>query len=368
MVVPIIASLVVFCVVLVFAIQRLHRDAPIVADNKTSVAASKQASTTTQSTEGATGSSRAEARSPSSSPDDRNPTFDIARIEPSGDAVVAGRAAPNAAVELLEDGKVHGRAVANGSGEFVIVPLRLPPGTYRLALRSTATDGKQLMSKQTISVSLNPPVDSRPGMANAQLANAPQTVATASEGTAVTLDAIKMDSGGVFHVSGRAQQGASIKLYLNDSYLASATLGADRRFSFTINEGLTPGSYRVRLDAIGPDSSIVKAHLEVPLKLTGSMLASATSDNRVEANDGSQGQRETIEKEELAVVGREPGAAVVVPKVWTAAVARGDSLWRISRSTYGDGRRYPSIFEANRTRIRNPNLIYPGQILVVPKK
>jgi len=67
-------------------------------------------------------------------------------------------------------------------------------------------------------------------------------------------------------------------------------------------------------------------------------------------------------------VGREPSAAIVVPKVLTTAVARGDSLWHISRSTYGDGRRYPSIFEANRTKIHNPDLIYPGQIFVLPKK
>lgn len=370
MVVPTIASIAVSCMVFVFAMQRFHRDALSVVDNKiVSVAASKQASATTQSTKRDSGSSHAEARSPASSPDDRSPTFDIARIEPSGEAVVAGRAAPNSTVELLEDGKVHGRAVANGSGEFVIVPLRLPPGTYRLALRSTGTDGKQVISKQTISVSLNPPLGSRRDLARAEIGNEPQqSAATASDSTAMTLDSVKMDPGGVFHVSGRAQQGASIKLYLNNSYVASATLGPDRRFSFTINDGLTPGTYRIRLEAVAPDPSAVAAHLEVPLKVTGSMIASATSKDRADAppNDNRQGQMNQMKQEPS--VGREPSAAIVVPKVLTTAVARGDSLWHISRSTYGDGRRYPSIFEANRTKIHNPDLIYPGQIFVLPKK
>nr|WP_280986387.1 LysM peptidoglycan-binding domain-containing protein [Hansschlegelia zhihuaiae] len=50
----------------------------------------------------------------------------------------------------------------------------------------------------------------------------------------------------------------------------------------------------------------------------------------------------------------------------TARVKRGDSLWRISRTTYGQGRRYTVIFTANDDQIRNPNLIYPGQVLVLP--
>src|SRR5271163_787613 len=51
------------------------------------------------------------------------PVFDIARIEPAGDAVIAGRAAPGASVELLRDGKAHERAVAERPGQFVMVPL-----------------------------------------------------------------------------------------------------------------------------------------------------------------------------------------------------------------------------------------------------
>ena len=43
-----------------------------------------------------------------------------------------------------------------------------------------------------------------------------------------------------------------------------------------------------------------------------------------------------------------------------------NSLWRISRRVYGAGLRYSVIYQANRDRIRDPNLIYPGQIFVVP--
>jgi nucleoid-associated protein YgaU len=58
----------------------------------------------------------------------------------------------------------------------------------------------------------------------------------------------------------------------------------------------------------------------------------------------------------------------VVASIDTAQVKRGDSLWRISRTTYGAGRRYTVIFTANDDQIRNPNLIYPGQVLVLPSE
>jgi nucleoid-associated protein YgaU len=49
-------------------------------------------------------------------------------------------------------------------------------------------------------------------------------------------------------------------------------------------------------------------------------------------------------------------------------VTRGDSLWALSRLAYGDGNRYAVIFNANREKIRNPNLIYPGQTVVMPQR
>ena len=60
-------------------------------------------------------------------------------------------------------------------------------------------------------------------------------------------------------------------------------------------------------------------------------------------------------------------SVVVIPHVETAVVVRGDSLWRISEHTYGKGIQYPTIYNANRDKIRDPDLIYPGQIFVLPK-
>jgi nucleoid-associated protein YgaU len=82
------------------------------------------------------------------------PVFDIARIDRTGNAVIAGRAAPGAIVELLRGGEFYDRVVANDAGEFVMVPPQLPSGEYELTLRSRQPDGKQATSKQKVVVAV----------------------------------------------------------------------------------------------------------------------------------------------------------------------------------------------------------------------
>jgi hypothetical protein len=87
---------------------------------------------------------------------DTTPAFDIIRIEPGGDAVIAGRSLPGASVALLRDGVIQDKAIADGSGQFVMLPPRLPPGRYELTLVATQPDGKQVTSKRSVSVAVAP--------------------------------------------------------------------------------------------------------------------------------------------------------------------------------------------------------------------
>jgi len=48
-------------------------------------------------------------------------------------------------------------------------------------------------------------------------------------------------------------------------------------------------------------------------------------------------------------------------------VQKGDTLWAIATATYGDGNRYPEIFEANKPMLTDPDLIFPGQVLRIPQ-
>lgn len=51
----------------------------------------------------------------------------------------------------------------------------------------------------------------------------------------------------------------------------------------------------------------------------------------------------------------------------TYVVVKGDSLWKIAKKFYGDGSKWTKIYNANKDKIKNPNLIYPKQKLVIPQ-
>jgi hypothetical protein len=90
--------------------------------------------------------------SPSLDTNESAPVFDIVRVERTGDAVVVGRTAPGAIVELLLNGGRRDQVVANQSGQFVMVPPQLSPGNYELTLRSRQPGGRQATSKQSVVV------------------------------------------------------------------------------------------------------------------------------------------------------------------------------------------------------------------------
>jgi nucleoid-associated protein YgaU len=204
---------------------------------------------------------------PPATDDPSAPAFDVARIERTGDAVIAGRAAPGATVELLRNGERQDQAVADQSGLFVMVPPRLPAGDYELTLRSRLPDGTQATSKHGVTVALNQ--EQSPTAALQSHTEAPPSVS----GTTT---------------AGRPQQEVAVA---EPPHATTAAAPPDR--------GASP--------------------------------------------------------------------AEVGPRVATAVVSRGDSLWRISRLTYGAGERYSLLYRANRDRIVNPNRIYPGQVFILPK-
>jgi len=74
-----------------------------------------------------------------------------------------------------------------------------------------------------------------------------------------------------------------------------------------------------------------------------------------------------VETPTVAVAKKEEPAPAVNPKSnGTHVVQSGDTLWAIAKKYYGDGNLYAKIVAANKDKIKNPNLIFPGQQLVIP--
>lgn len=152
----------------------------------------------------------------------------------------------------------------------------------------------------------------------------------------VTLDTISYDPSGEVNLSGRASGEGLIQIYLNNSAVASADI-IEGRWNATL-PNVAAGVYTLRVDHIGPDGKVV-SRVESPFKREApERIAEAMSEETSNPDF----------------------------KVAMKTVQKGHTLWAIAKERYGDGILYVEVFGANRDKIRDPDLIYPGQIFVLP--
>ncbi|MCK1273698.1 LysM peptidoglycan-binding domain-containing protein [Bradyrhizobium sp. 61] len=229
---------------------------------------------------------------------DAGPRFDVARVDDHGEAaVIAGRAAPGAQVELLRDGKPLDTVVADASGQFVMTPPQLPAGSYELTLRAKAPDGTVTQSGRSMPVTIAEAAPPPARVARQEPAQAPK-------------HAEKPDD--------------------KSDVVASLPSASSRQASAHDRPTVQPrfiGAPKPRVMARAPAATTV---------------ASASPADAISGAPAEAGGNRVI--------------------------SRGDSLWALSKLAYGDGAHYAVIFNANRGKIHNPNLIYPGQTFVVPRK
>ena len=338
------------------------------------------------------------------------PRFDLVRVEPNGDAVVAGRGAPNAVIEILVDGKPVAQATADANGQFAIVAPPLPTGSSVLGLRMTGPGGRAAESRQSVAVAVAPGRDRRPLVAlttpdaptvvlsqpdtptpgsGGRLAAATPTGDPGAGGAQPTrIASVDVQGNGRLFVTATGVPGTPLRLYLNETLIAPGSIGPDGRASFTIGRGIKAGQYQVRIDQIDPATGKVAARAEVPLSVPEPAQVAA-QEPATPAASGIPGQpgvraggragpaNPAAVTEPAATTAGDPdtthlaagptrAGAVFVPEISTARITRGDNLWRISQRAYGRGERYTVIYDANQSQIRDPDLIYPGQIFVLP--
>jgi nucleoid-associated protein YgaU len=155
--------------------------------------------------------------------------------------------------------------------------------------------------------------------------------------TTLAVDSIAYDAMGGVSLAGRAARGDSLRLYLDNQLRADVAVPASGQWQADMTD-VGPGVYTLRVDQIGGDGQVT-GRVEMPFQR--------------EARDSIA----AVMAEETASEGFEVAVRTVQP---------GNTLWAIARDRYGDGIMYLQVFEANRDRIRDPDLIYPGQVFVLP--
>ncbi|MCZ8150573.1 MAG: LysM peptidoglycan-binding domain-containing protein [Roseomonas sp.] len=320
----------------------------------------------------ATQASSAPAEAAQAAPGQEPPRFDVVRIGARGVAVIAGRAAPGAEVVLLEDGREVGRARADARGEWVILPAEpLRPGTRQFTLLARR-GGQEIAGPDTVVVvvpehqpvlaeaprpappqrmaestsspaqpsveppkreaqATEPPATAAPSQPLVVLLPAAQATPRVLQGPAIqqglTLDQVDYDQDGAIRFAGSAQPDSTVRVYVNERHVGDAQADGQGRWTLVPRDTVDVGRHRLRLDQLAA-AGTVAARIEVPF------------------------QRDQLPEGSVA-----EGRVVVQP---------GNNLWRLARAAYGRGVRYTVIYEANRDQIRNPRLIFPGQIFTVP--
>ena len=333
---------------------------------------------------------------------DHAPSFDLVRVTDLGDVLVAGRAPAASAVAALVDEAPVAQTISSPAGEFVLMfdlapapmprvlelEVRLPSGdrvrsvdTLMLAPRSdvmvaaapTGAPSAPVAAAREVAVApLFPPSDppvapkampqepapeSAPDLATPsadevpvlreQIAEqAPLAVLMRSDGSVellgeaprlpqrggagqVSIDSVTYESGGDVALSGRAARGsADIQIYIDNQPILRARAAPDGNWRAQL-DGIERGVYRLRVDELD-EAAQVTSRAEIPFERVTPEIAREASG---------------------------PQALIVQP---------GNTLWGMSRERFGDGARYMRIFDANRDQIRNPDLIYPGQVFILP--
>jgi hypothetical protein len=290
------------------------------------------------------------------------PSFDVVRVNPRGDAVIAGHAAPNAEV-VVRDGKNEvGKVTADSRGEWVVVPKEpLMTGSRELTLSARSGDGPPAQSERNVvivvpertkngagagggspsgplavlvpregnggSIVLQRPGDRTASRGASAARDALTEKRAAGAPVQLSIDAVDYDEAGNVTISGAADPKARLHVYIGNEFAGAGAADQSGRWRLVPGGKLAAGLHTLRVDQVDAGGKVIG---RVATQFARSQPANAMADN--------------------AVVFVEPG----------------NSLWRIARRVYGKGIQYSVIYEANREQIRDPDLIYPGQVFFVP--
>ncbi|WP_067222393.1 LysM peptidoglycan-binding domain-containing protein [Stappia indica] len=196
------------------------------------------------------------------------------------------------------------------------------------------------------------------GNASSDTAQASDTATAPANDTAadpatptVTVEAVETENEKVF-VAGSGQPNRDVRVYLDNQLVGEAKTDAKGRWLLETEGEVKPGEVAVRADQVGTTGEgDVTARAEVTFEKAADeaiILRPVALSGEAGSGSGASGDAGTRQ----------------IPSV---IIRTGDNLWTISQRRYGDGVRYTTIYQANKDQIRNPDLIYPGQVFMIPE-
>ena len=346
------------------------------------------------------------------------PAFDVLRMEKDGSLLIAGRAPAHSKIEVLqEDGAIIASGRTGPAGDFkATAETPLKPGQYALTIRAKLNAGEAVDSLETgiIRIPQNSEVgsvslkeapsqiivkptifDNRPlkKIVETRLAPKPDPIVKSSvpqtqkadeskkpkkmakldetksvvvspkqgrdpievpTSRDVVVEAVEMENGNI-SIAGAAPPDTMLRIFIDEDPIGSTLGTKEDRFLITKKFDLQVGSHKVRAEVIDPESGKVMHKIEVPL---------IHSLKEVEQGGALVPKKSNSKDEKSIAAPKDPQKLVKTGE--TIIIKPGDSLWKISRRRYGRGKKFRTIFDANRDQIENPSEIYVGQVFKIP--
>ncbi|WP_434052391.1 MAG: LysM peptidoglycan-binding domain-containing protein [Roseibium sp.] len=176
-----------------------------------------------------------------------------------------------------------------------------------------------------------------------------QQQAAANSEPSITVEAVESEPDKVY-VAGTGKPGSSVRVYVGEDYQGEAKVNSSGRWLVQGTKNVPEGNVEVRADLIAPDGDTVDARAAVTFEKEQDKQIVLTKVVATGSGSGQGSQGADVQKSLPVVI-----------------IRKGDNLWRISRRLYGDGVRYTTIYQANQDQIRDPDLIYPGQVFLTPE-
>ncbi|GHA53742.1 peptidoglycan-binding protein LysM [Amylibacter ulvae] len=257
-------------------------------------------------------------------------TFDVVRVDETGGAVIAGRGEPSSTITVTGNGQELGQAEVGADGNFVAL-LDVPTGDEPTTLRLKSEQDGATSDDSFLVMPIAPETNATPmivGTQDGQVITTPSHQVDQSQSPSVvseiTLDTIDYAATGDVVFSGRGVADNSVRVYVNNEPQEIGQID-NGRWSVALPD-VDEGIYTVRIDSIS-ETGAVTSRIESPFKR--------------EIPDGDT-LRDSV------------------------TIQPGFTLWALAKQKYGAGTRFVQIYDANRDTIKDPDLIYPGQVFTLP--
>ena len=268
-------------------------------------------------------------------------TFDVVRIDRDGVSVIAGRSDPNVKIKIYNEENLIGEGNSDQNGQWVtVIDEKIPNKILNLKVSTSDLSGdNEIFSDQIVTV-MPSELDE---LATDDLKDENNIVLLTQEDKASQIlsedpsflqDENKVNIRTIDYneekliLGGNAEANTEINAYIDNKFMGSTRSDSLGKWTLNINENIIPGDYEIRADMVSNDNFVI-ARTKTKFKSLFDNLS-----NNFELN--------------------------------SITIRPGDNLWNISRTKYGSGMQYTVLYLANSNQIVDPDLIFPGQVLMVP--